>query len=140
MYLRAQVRFKNETDANDLVVAFFKLFRPENSIAVENGEASIEIYFNYVPKEIVEVISKCKIITFYYGNDLDTFKENECEAINQTEQEAEKIETTTNCTAEKGENAETTNNDTAEEAEQTEVTTNHIEYKKAESGGGQRSV
>ena len=129
MKLVAKVKFKDREETKNLIRTFFKKFKKDSKISIENEEAYIEILFDEPPTEIIEIILKGEEIYFKCEeeNTEMTRRETVEEGTEQTKQETaeEDTEQIEQETAE--EDTEQTEPETAEKVtEQTERGTKRI--------------
>lgn len=78
MKIWAKIRFKGEKNAEHLIRAFFKEFNPESSIVIRGREAKVQIVFDKrPPMEMVEAITHCEVVEFYFGKPLGDYEEEQ---------------------------------------------------------------
>lgn len=92
--LWAKLVLEGQKNAEHLIRAFFNEFHPRSSIEIKGKEAKLKIIFNEPPYRIIEAITFCKVIGFYYGDasgDWVKFEteQNESAASNQAEEVTE---------------------------------------------------
>lgn len=92
--LWAKLVLEGQKNAEHLIRAFFNEFHPRSSIEIKGKEAKLKIIFNEPPYRIIEAITFCKVIGFYYGDasgDWVKFEteQNESAASNQDEEVTE---------------------------------------------------
>ena len=71
MKIWAKMRLKTEKNVEHLVQAFFKEFNPASSIVITGKEVKVQIVFDKkTPMEILEAITHCEVLEFYFGRQL----------------------------------------------------------------------
>ena len=119
--LWANVKFKNQKNAEQLIRAFFQNFNAEISITLKGNEAKMKIVFREPPMEIVTAIAKCKDIELGYGENSEEYEEDEdlqLETQNDYEKSGEEKNEQTNSESKKTEQDEQTDTE-SEKSEQT---------------------
>ena len=87
MKIWAKIRFKGEKNAEHLIRAFFKEFNPESSIVIRGREAKVQIVFDKrPPMEMVEAITHCEVVEFYFGKPLGDYEEEEPDQVVEGEE------------------------------------------------------
>lgn len=70
MKLWAKIRINNELNAENLIRAFYKDFNPKSSITIQGDKASLEIFFEKTPFEIMNVLNESNVEDFNFGNNI----------------------------------------------------------------------